>query len=445
MDTQKNHGVLIAPPGLTDYILGTTSPLKSPFAVINWEPFLPDVENQYSSKTDYLNCVTMSGIHIIETELNYLLAAKKFSDEAINFFTQNKYISGGKFRLSARFNAKLNNTDGIKGNYINAVAEAFRRDGCMPDSMWPASLDITWSEYYKSVPQSLIDLGKKFLWFINPTYQWIERGGLNKILLQGGPVQVATEICAGWDSGNIVPKCSGQAIQHATVIYGISLIGTYLDLDQYPPYKQELAYDYELNNNIQYIVSLKPISLRNGMNGMNVLNMQTNLKKLGYKINDDSFFGEITKGIVMEFQKDYGLVSDGIAGTLTLAKIASLVAVPTNSNKIDLWCEAIKDMENAKPSRNNPGNIRYYAGVQNAVNDGGFCKFDTYQHGYDALKMLITNACSGRSKVYNSNGNMYDFFAVYAPSSDKNDPKGYAEFVAKRMNVDPLTIIKTLI
>lgn len=129
-----------------------------------------------------------------------------------------------------------------------------------------------------------------------------------------------------------------------------------------------------------------------------------------------------------------------------------LHAPTTNANpvtvashpKIDLWCSAIKIMEGAKPELNNPGNLRF-VGQQFAVNEGGFCKFDTYEHGYEALQNMLINACAGKSHIYNSDGDLYAFYALYAPSSDNNNPRQYTEFVAQHIGVSPTIIIKNLL
>lgn len=330
MEENKNHGVLITSPKPTDYKFAGTSKIDIARVVGDWSPFLPEPENQASSTTDFLVCVTMSAQHAIETQLNYLYKNNLFSDEALNFFTQYKYIKNGKFNLSARFNAKLNSTDKLKGNFLNAVGEKFRVDGCIPEYLWPMTPNMTWNDFYTEVPQSLIDLGKKFLWFINSQYQWVDRSEI-PFSLKSSPVQIATAVCSGWDSGKVVEKCDNKPVQHATMLYGINPITyNYLDLDQYAPYKQELAHDYNLPYNMQYIASMKSIVLRKGMQGINVLTMQENLQKLGYKLENDSFFGPGTEGIVKAFQSKNGLVADGIAGTQTLAKLKDLLSNPSS-------------------------------------------------------------------------------------------------------------------
>lgn len=174
-------------------------------------------------------------------------------------------------------------------------------------------------------------------------------------------------------------------------------------------------------------------TLRKGSRGYEVQKLQERLE-----ITADGIFGDGTKREVMRYQKANGLLVDGIVGPKMRESLNGKVS------KLDLWCEAIKRMEGAKPERNNPGNLRY-RGQQYAVNDRGFCKFDTYEHGYSALRNLIIRACTGQISLYNPNGNLYQFYAVYAPDSDGNDSRHYAEFVAKFIGMSPETIIKDLL
>lgn len=440
---KKNYGILVAPPRPTDYILGGINDISVIRSVENWNQYLPDVESQSNLVTDFLVCVSMSLIHEIEVNLNYLLANNQLSDEAKNFFEDHGYISNGVFKLSVRFNAKLNGTDKTMGQYFNVAADHLRSiDGFIPNGLWPITENMTWDEFYTPVPKELIGLGKKALWFILAQYQWIP--SVTSESLKLSPIQVATAVCAGWDSGKTVNKCSSQPIQHATMIYGIDSLGNYQDFDHYPPFKQLLAPDYELPLNMQHVASMKPIVLRIGMHGDNVKALQDNLMRLGYApFISDGVFGPNTLAAVTKFQARNNLISDGVAGPVTLQTLYTVLNKPTNS-KLDLWCEAIKQMEGAKPERCNPGNLRF-VGQQYAINDKGFCKFDTYEHGYQALRNQIINACMGKLKAYNSSGNLYDFYNVYAPASDGNNPKNYAEFVAKYMNISPDTVIKTLI
>jgi hypothetical protein len=60
------------------------------------------------------------------------------------------------------------------------------------------------------------------------------------------------------------------------------------------------------------------------------------------------------------------------------------------------------------------------------------------------LVAKIQNAQNGKSKNYPATATLYDFFAKYAPSSDNNNPKAYAESVAKQLGVSANTQIKDL-
>jgi hypothetical protein len=152
------------------------------------------------------------------------------------------------------------------------------------------------------------------------------------------------------------------------------------------------------------------------------------------------YYGPLTKQKVVEYQKAHNLLADGIVGPGTRA----VLNVGTKSY-IPQWIAAITQMEGALPSRNNPGNLRYI-GQQYAVNDGGFCKFDTYQHGYDALQNLLIRACNGQARpTYYPEMTLVEFYERYAPSSDNNNPVNYANFVAKKLGVTSATKIGDLV
>lgn len=332
----KNLGVLVTSPRPKDYILGGASTITITRAVKDWSIYLPDFELQYDKVTDFLDCVSMSAGHSIEMQLNYLMSQHQLSDEALNFFHNNNYIVNGVFHISKRFNAKMNGTDKTQGQYLNVAGDHFRSDGFIPDSLWPVTDNMTWDEFYAPVPQNLIDLGKKALWYISIQYQWTDQSNIPNALI-ATPVQIASEICAGWDSGKVVQKCSGQPLQHSTVIYGRDGSNNYLDLDHYAPFEQVLSANYELPANMQYFITMKPVALRKGMFGANVTLMQEDLNKIGnYKLSEDGSFGQITQNAVVDFQKNHGLGADGIAGPLTLGKIKDIIETPSGTSIKDI-------------------------------------------------------------------------------------------------------------
>ena len=62
-------------------------------------------------------------------------------------------------------------------------------------------------------------------------------------------------------------------------------------------------------------------SIKINSNGSEVLLLQQLLNKKGYKVAEDGDFGAKTQKAVMSFQKDFGLVADGVVGDKTWSVI----------------------------------------------------------------------------------------------------------------------------
>jgi cell wall-associated NlpC family hydrolase len=77
-------------------------------------------------------------------------------------------------------------------------------------------------------------------------------------------------------------------------------------------------------------------ALESGMKDDSVLNLQKELKTLGFFNADPTgYFGDVTYSAVIQFQKKYGLEPDGIAGSQTLGKIEALTdrKIPASRGK----------------------------------------------------------------------------------------------------------------
>lgn len=168
-------------------------------------------------------------------------------------------------------------------------------------------------------------------------------------------------------------------------------------------------------------------------------------------MSSTGFFGPLTFEAVRSYQKLKGLPVTGYFGPLTRAMMNLDAGTPgTTKSKIDLWCEGIIQMEGAKPEICNPGNIRWVAGTiptNYAIgkDSRGFCIFPDYATGYMQLRNLLVRACTGQSSSYSPTMTLYQFYEKYAPSSDGNYPRSYAETVAAHINVPPTTVISTLL
>jgi hypothetical protein len=188
--------------------------------------------------------------------------------------------------------------------------------------------------------------------------------------------------------------------------------------------------------------------LKKGMQGEAVTQLQKRLQELGLiDTNPTGYFGELTFRAVVEFQKLNGLPATGYFGPLSrTAMNGNDKNTQKTTSKIDKWCEAIGKMEGAKPELHNLGNIKYI-GQKTAVGKDyrGFCIFPDDATGYLELRNLLVRAATGKSKVYNPDMTLVDFYHVYAPSNDGNNPDHYAKFVAQYIGVTPDTKIKELL
>ncbi len=113
----------------------------------------------------------------------------------------------------------------------------------------------------------------------------------------------------------------------------------------------------------------------------------------------------------------------------------------TVKSKLNDFCLAIQSYEGKPGDLNyknkNPGNIR---GL-----DGKFLMFKTMEAGFAYLKDYVTRASTGKHKAYKDGCTITEFFRVYAPTADNNDPDKYAIFIAKRLGVPTYTRVKDII
>ncbi len=196
-------------------------------------------------------------------------------------------------------------------------------------------------------------------------------------------------------------------------------------------------------------------TLRKGMSGFEVVKLQERLKLEKYQITKaDGQFGPETYKAVVKYQIDNKLTPDGIVGPLMRAKLNILA-----ESLIPLFAKAIQDHEGyfkgSKSFRNNsPANFKigtidltpYMKKLgASGVDPKGFVIFPSYDIGFKALCTFLEDACKGSLSRYKPDMTLRDFFAIYAPSSDDNDPDNYAKVVAKKLGTPVDIKIKELI
>lgn len=120
-------------------------------------------------------------------------------------------------------------------------------------------------------------------------------------------------------------------------------------------------------------------------------------------------------------------------------KLMGMPATP--QTLLQEFCYAIRDYEggpnDANYKNNNPGNCRYFDGgylpkyrpVKRSI--AGFAIFPSMAIGFLYLENLVREKISAHPSW-----TILQFFQNYAPESDGNNSSLYAQFVAKRLQVD---------
>ncbi len=134
-----NTGVIEGSGTKSLYIAGTI-PYEVRLQSGDWRPYLVKEEHQYSNNTDTMGCVSFSCNNDLEI--------------------QTKFLTGQEVNYSDRFLAKMSGTT-PDGNWLDKVADTARNVGLVKESEWPAPANYTWSQYYASIPQEVINKAVK--------------------------------------------------------------------------------------------------------------------------------------------------------------------------------------------------------------------------------------------------------------------------------------------
>jgi len=91
----------------------------------------------------------------------------------------------------------------------------------------------------------------------------------------------------------------------------------------------------------------------------------------------------------------------------------------------------------------NPGDLRPYSHDQKS--ESGYRSFQTDEQGWAELKRQIKLNAARNLSIEEFFAGKKGVYEGFAPSADKNDPRGYAEFVAKGFGVDVSTRVSDLL
>lgn len=364
----------------------------------NWESLLPTEERQNIRNIETYNCTGFNTLNAIEI-LVYKLTGKRenYSDRWVGIIAKTK----------------------APGNDPHKVAEAIREYGLVKEESLPFSDDIKdIDEYYsfKGLTQGQIDAlyeeakqwkktyDFKHSWVFTPGQPILEQINNIKIALKNSPLAVGVY---AWASDNRNVYYSLGQENHWTNIYNVSdFIKVF---DSYPPFKKDI--EQTLRYCKRYSVTLRTEITEEERKGLLAL-LQKALEWLGLIQKQVDALPKVDNPIEVKPQEVYNEVKESM------------------KSKLNDFCLAIRDYE-GKPGdlnyrNNNPGNIK--------GRDGKFLKFKTMEEGFEYLRAYVKRASTGEHRAYKKGCTIAEFFKVYAPTGDNNNPDAYAKWVAKRIS-----------
>lgn len=315
------------------------------------------------------------------------------------------------FDWSDRFLAYVTDTS-TGGSDPHECAEFLRKLGVPPQEVWPYDASINTSEKFFAKPEPKIyEIAREFLEEFEFKHEYVARKAeAITEALKGSPLLISVH--AWRPSGGRYIKPEGARDNHATTMF-YERVGEFrrvFDTYDSPHIKD---YDYKVMPEV-----IKRVWIS---------------KKSEYeaKLN-------LLEKIIVAIGQLIGLIAK--PKPVAPQPKPQPIVEPVGSKLIE-WATAIRDYE-GKPGDlnyrlNNPGNIK--------GKNGKFLKFATWDEGWKYLLDYLTRATTGKHKSYKPEFSLLQFFKVYAPSADKNNPHAYASFVAKRLGVTVETQIKNLV
>jgi len=257
----ENSGFLAIDPKPSDFLSSGLTGIVPETRLVtgDWLPFLPDDEAQSGHIFDTMACVTFSAINVVETQVNFIIAAGQMPTEAFAELKNLGLVKNGKMNCSDRFTAKMSGTT-KQGNYLVSVWDSIRKHGLLPEMDWPWDRNgaFDWDMYYSDIPQALKDKAKRVLDVLDITYEWLTADRSQAQFsewLKMAPIQIATPVCPPWSTTELITGCN-LAVGHATMMFHAGQ-SSYSILDHYIPFKKHLSIDYPIPYAMRGVVSVK--------------------------------------------------------------------------------------------------------------------------------------------------------------------------------------------
>ncbi len=421
------------------------------------ENYLPTGETQFDKFTDFSDCASRSPVNHLEALFTYHYK-HGMKEENKQWMEKNGYVKASQVTFSDRFIAVLSGTT-HSGNSLKSPVDTIRTKGLIPKSLLPKTDDLTWEQYYAPIPQNLLDLGQEFLKRFTINYEQVFQVHFEDVLKDDmiGTAGYAWPV----PINGVFPKSAGD-FNHAFLLYKLPKYNIYDNYQNYNPqdgtldtggFTKVLAPDYTLFD-YGYRVY---VSAENIPDPLSTLPTAQAASLWDWLVKMITWIANGSKPPMPQIPSE-------------------ILPEQKPADFLTAFCLAIKQHEGwATPGQtiggvyyqngsvsyrcNNPGNTRFYTGgyltIYGTVQEStlgknaakgihGFAQFKDYATGYLYLKNLVTSKIKKHPAW-----TFYDFFGDpkegWAPASDNNDSKRYAEIVAKACGVQPTRTLFNLL
>lgn len=267
--------------GISEIVRGVLmTPIKYEVRVLDgdWTPYFGNYQNQKWGQWDSNSCWALSAINCAEDQCEWLMKNKKFTAEAIKFFSSNGYIDeDGDFSFSERFLEILSGVHDNGNNQMTAWV-LMQENGLIPRSMLDYSAERANKFYSKAafnddyfnkaeITPAMVELGRQSLKYINISRQWIGNNfktpdiNVLRAALKQAPLQIGVPVPVDkylWNR-EFVQYDGRKIADHAVQLYKMNLDDTYGIFDQYLPNLKRLSKDYFLPLVTQGIINATPV------------------------------------------------------------------------------------------------------------------------------------------------------------------------------------------
>ncbi len=421
------------------------------------EDFLPVGEEQNIGEEKF-DCASRGPLNILAPVFTYGFTRKLFKPENIQWLEEKGYLLNGKIDFSDRFTANMSGTT-KNGNSLKAPCQSIHADGLIPKSLLPQC--HSFDEYYdkSKITQEMKDLGQEFLKRFSISYEQVNNIHFSDVL-KDDFLDVAAY---AWPVpvNDIYPPTPGANFNHAFALFKNKFFAFDNYLDYNPKdgtldvgdFIKQLSSDYIFFDYAYRVY----VSAENVPDPLSTLPAAQAASLWDWLVKMITWIANGSKPPMPQIPSE-------------------ILPEQKPADFLTAFCLSIKSHEGwATPGQtisgvyyqngsvsyrcNNPGNTRFYTGgylpIYGMVQEStlgknaakgihGFAQFKDYATGYLYLKNLVTSKIKKHPAW-----TFYDFFGDpkegWAPASDNNDSKRYAEVVAKACGVQPTRTLFNLL